>query len=322
MLRVLQLPRHGWLPPIRNVQVMTHSRCNANCWFCPHVESEHNTTNKGSMTNETWRNILLNLVPFASGINAGKFCPYLMNEPLIDRTIFEKIDDVYRYFPQTCLEISTNGAALTDKVIDQLFERFSGRRHELWVSHHGVSAESLNYIMQINYDQATENLINLLRKSDGRFNIKIRGAGESRDGQKRVFTRDQYVAYWNQKFVELGINRQNVSIDAFTFHDRAGTLHREERGANQLNMGTVRQIDPQHKFYCDRVDQWLHFAWDGSIRLCCMDYHHEVKLPNINETSLLEYFHGPEYYELVSSISGETGCTPGHICTRCTSPGG
>ncbi|MFO0919455.1 MAG: SPASM domain-containing protein [Planctomycetaceae bacterium] len=322
MLKVLQLPRHGWLPKIRNVQVMTHSRCNANCWFCPWSESEHGTTHVGKMSDETWDRILLNLVPFAAGINGGKFCPYLMNEPLIDKSIFEKISGIYRYFPDTCVEISTNGAALTDKTIDRLFELFQGKRHELWVSHHGIDAASLQHVMQINYDQATENLINLLKKSNGRFNIKIRGAGESRDGKHKVFSRNEYIAYWDRQFDQHGINRQNVSLDAFTFHDRAGTLHRDERGANQLNMGTVRQIDSEHPFYCDRIDQWLHFGWDGSIRLCCMDYHHEIKLPNINETSLLDYFHGPDYFELVSSISGETGCGDGHICTRCTSPGG
>src|SRR5262245_33324273 len=86
-------------PNIRFVQIQTHSRCNADCVFCPWIESEHNTVNRGEMTNGTWQLVLDRLMPFADGINRGKVCPYLMNEPLIDRGIFEKINDIYQRFP-------------------------------------------------------------------------------------------------------------------------------------------------------------------------------------------------------------------------------
>jgi len=321
-VHTLELPRPGWFPAIKYVQVMTHSGCNADCWFCPHVESEHNTTNRGRMTDETWGLILSNLAPWKETIEQGKICPYLMNEPLIDKTIFAKIDDIYRCFPQTCVEISTNGGALTEPVIDKLFERFEGRRHDLWVSHHGIDETTFTHIMAQDYHRATRNLIALLKASDGRFTIKIRGAGESRDGKHVQFTRQQYLDYWERLLTEHGINRNNVSVDAFQFHDRAGEIHRTDRGANLLNIGIVRKIDPHHPFHCWRLDEWLHFGWDGTIRLCCMDYSHSVKLPSVHEMSLLDYFYGHEYYDLVESVSGRKACEPGFICTRCTSPGG
>jgi hypothetical protein len=320
-MRQLELPRHGWLPDIRNVQVQTHSRCNADCVFCPYVESEH-ATNAGRMTDETWHLILANLRPFTNGINMGKFCPYLMQEPLIDKTIFSKIADIYRCFSRTCVEVSTNGAALTDKTVDELFCLFRGRRHDLWVSHHGVDAETLNHIMRIDYEKATANLIGLIKKSAGRFTIRIRGAGESMDKKHVYFTREQYLEYWQRLARDHNLNMHNVHVDAFQFHDRAGTLHRTDRGANTLNMGTVRKIDPEHPFYCPRLDKWIHFMWDGRIGLCCMDYHGEVPLPNINQMSLLDYFHGAEYYDLIEKVSGRKDAGPGFICSRCTSPGG
>lgn len=319
--KVLELPRFGWLPAIKYVQVMTHSRCSADCVFCPYSESEH-IKYPGKMTDETWHLILANLRPFSEGISAGKFCPYLQQEPLIDKTIFAKIADVYRCFPQTLVEISTNGAALTEKVAEQLFDLFRRRRHELWVSHHGIDAATLEHIMRIDYAKATANLIAALKMADGRFRIKIRGAGQSRDGKHSYFTREQYLEHLAKLFRDNSINTTGVEVDFFTFHDRAGTLHRTDRGANLLNMGTVRQIDPQHPFHCCRIDEWIHFGWDGSIRLCCHDYHHEVKLPNINSTSLLDYFHGAEHYALVEKVSGRVTPEPGFICTRCSSPGG
>lgn len=316
----LTVPRPRWFPQIRYVQVATHSRCNADCLFCPYIESVHHAS-PGMMTDKTWHGILGNLRPWTDTLQ--KFCPYLMQEPLIDKTIFDKIADVYRCFPKILVEISTNGAALTEKAVEKLFNRFAGRKHEIWVSHHGIDAETLQHIMKIDYKQSTENLIRMLKMSDGRFKIRIRGAGKSKAVDKVFFTRQQYLDYWSEMFTQHGINRKNVEIDAFEFHDRAGGLHREDRDANQLNGGVVRQIGPGHrKFSCRRIDEWLHFMHDGSIRICCMDYHHEVKLPNINDVSLLDYFYSDEYIRLVKMVRGDIDSADDFICKRCTSPGG
>lgn len=315
------LPVVGPLPPIKKVQIQTHSRCNADCVFCPYIESEH-AAQAGRMDDKLWHHVLGNLEPFTHGINEGRVCPYLMQEPLIDATIFDKINDIYRCFSRTSVEVSTNGAALTDKVIDKLLACFAGKRHDLWVSHHGIDAETFEHIMKIDFDKAQANLINLLKKSDGQFTIKIRGAGMSRIRHKTFFTKDQYLAYWRRLFDEHDINTRNVSVDAFTFHDRAGTLHRSDRGACELNMGTVRQIDKDHPFYCGRVTDWIHIMWDGRIRICCMDYHGEVKLPSLRDTSLVEYFQSADYYRLCDMVFGRRESPADFICKRCTSPGG
>ena len=307
------------IPKIKYVQIATHSRCNADCLFCPYIESQHHA-NKGIMTDETWKRILDNLTMFRDTLQ--KICPYLMQEPLIDKTIFDKIAMIYQYFPEVCVEISTNGAALTQVAVDRLFSVFAGRKHDIWVSHHGIDKETLEHIMKIDYQKSTENLINLIRESDGRFQIRIRGAGRSRAVDKTFFTRDQYLQYWREMADLHDLNMTNVSIDSFDFHDRAGTLTREDRGANQLNGGIVRKIDKANPFYCPRIDQWLHFMWDGSIRMCCMDYHHEVKLPNINEMSLIDYFESRAYETLVGQVGGSVSSPDNFICKRCTSPGG
>src|SRR5947209_9051606 len=136
-------------------------------------------------------------------------------------------------------------------LINQLFGLVAGRRHDLWVRHHGINAETLQHVMKIDYERATGNLVNLLKKSNGRFTIRIRGAGESRDGKHTYFTRRQYIEYWVKLFVKHQINTQNLSVDSFTFHDRAGTLHRVDREAYKMNIGKVRNLGPQHApFYC------------------------------------------------------------------------
>jgi len=311
------------IPMIRYVQVQTHSRCNADCVFCPYSESWH-AQHPGKMTEALWEKILKDLKPFAPGIIKGKFLPYLMQEPLIDPTIFNKIRDIYRYFPTTCIELSTNGIALTSKVADQLIEIFSNphHKHHLWISFHGINKETFEHIMKLNYERAHQNVIYLLKKSVGRLKIRLRGMGSRRDGKYIFFTSQQYREYWQKNFLQYDISSENIQVDTCFFHDRAGNLHREDRNANILNMGVAREIDPSQRFYCPRIDLWLHIMWDGQIRLCCMDYHGEVILPNIHSMSLLDYFRSEAYLTLYEKVTGKRKSEENFICKRCSSPGG
>ncbi len=309
------------LPDIRYVQIQTQSRCNANCMFCPYVESWH-AANPGAISDDLFAKILNDLQPF-QGINKGKICLYLMQEPLLDKTIFDKVEQTYAAFPGTLIELSTNGDALTDKTIDRLIETFDGRKHVLWVSHHGIDAATLEYLMATNFERAHRNLIRLLQKSDGRLRIRIRGAGESRDSDLSYFSRQDYLAYWRRNFRDHDINPQGIDIDAFSFHDRAGTIFRDERDTAKLTARHVRDIGPGHEpFGCVRVDQWLHVMYDGRIRLCCMDYHGEVELPSLAEISLLDYFQSDAYRTLAEMVAGTRASPDNFICKRCTSPGG
>lgn len=62
--------------------------------------------------------------------------------------------------------------------------------------------------------------------------------------------------------------------------------------------------------------------YDGTIRICCMDYHGEVKLPNLQDMSLIDYFQSDEYRTLYGMVTGQLDSPADFICKRCTSPGG
>lgn len=311
------------LPDIRFIQVQTQSRCNADCVFCPYSESWH-AQHPGVMRDEVWQQILSELQPFTEGINQGKFLLYFMQEPFLDKSLFQKIEDVYHAFPQTRLELSTNAAALTEATTDRLIAALTkeGRRHHIWVSHHGIDKQSLEAIMAMNYEKAHANLIRLLQKADGRLKIRVRGGGESLDRQHRFFTPRQYTRYWKQQLQEHPFNTNNVHLDAFRFHDRAGQLRRSDRNAKRFLVGKVRDIGPQQPFYCGRVDRWLHFMWNGQMRLCCMDYYGEVPLPFIQETGLIPYFQSDTFKALTDTVFGKVESQEDFICKRCLSPGG
>jgi hypothetical protein len=311
---------HG-VPLIRNVQIQTQSRCQADCVFCPYVESWH-AQNHGTMTEELFDKVLTQLTPFAVGINQGKFCPYLMQETLLDKQLLPRIRKIHERFPHTTVEISTNALGLTDKVIDGLLRELPGKNHVIWVSHHGIDPESFQFLMDLDYERCTARLLQLLKRSNGRLNVLIRGAGTSRSGHVALFNREQYNDYWEALVRKHDLNTRNLHVQGFTFHDRAGTIHRTDRDAHLNNQGIVRQINPENPFSCSRITDWIHILYDGTIRLCCMDYHGEVTLPNINDITILDYLRSPQYQRLTDMVEGRAKSPEDFICKRCTSPGG
>lgn len=318
------------LPQIRNIQIATHSRCNANCVFCPYIESWHHD-HPGLMSSVTWNRIITELSSpsFHSGIDSGKICLYLMQEPLLDPRIAEKMDQIYSSFPNTTIEISTNGAALTPKRAEELLSVVqTGRRKlDFWISHHGTSSATVNEIMQINSSRATENILNFISRAHNTLDpeyctLVLRGAGYDFSRTIKHFTKDEYEEYWEARFREraLKVNKDLLIYDYFGFHDRAGTIQRAERNAKNLSYGVVRRIDQEHPLQCARLTEWLHFMYDGSIVLCCMDYHREICLPNIMDITLEEYFKSSAYQELHDIFSGEQKAPDRFICTRCSQP--
>jgi len=273
------------------------------------------------MDDELWTSILDQLEPYAASLAKGLVSPYLMNEPLLDPKLFDRIEQIYARFPDTMVVIATNAIALNARNTDRLLEVLRGRKHQIWVSHHGTDPSTLSQIMRVDPERALQNTLRLLKRGAG-FRIQLRGAGQSRSGRRTWFTPEAYVAYWDRLFQEHAIDTEKVHVDAFEFHDRAGTLHRDDRDAKGLCVGKVREIGPDNPFYCKRVDQWLHVLWDGTLRLCCMDWHGEVPLPNLRQTTIREWFASSAHADLVRTVTGATPAPDGFICTRCVSPGG
>lgn len=325
--RTQRLARIEWrrrdpdLPPISNIQIQTHSRCNADCVFCPYLESWH-AAHPGRMSEELFTSILDQLRPFAPLIELGRVSPYLMQEPLLDRRIFDWIDRIYATFPGTMVEISTNGAALTARAAGELLRVLAGRRHEIWVSHHGIDADSLDRVMRIDHRRATANVIELLRRAEGRLRVRLQGAGQSFDGRIHHFDEREYRRVWAETLVRERVPLRNLTVTTFRFHDRAGAIRRTDRDAHLNNKGVVRTIDADHPFRCDRVGRWLHVMWDGTLRICCMDYHGEVPLPSLDDTPLIDILRSGRYAELVGQVTGAVESPRDFICKRCTSPGG
>ena len=151
------------------------------------------------MTEEMFYSILDQLLVFKDSLEDGKICLYLMQEPFLDKRIFNFIDRTKQLFPNTRIELSTNCSVLTADKADELIKLLSEHPHEIWISHHGVDKATFEYTMKINYERSLRNLIYLIKASKGRLKLRVRG-GEPREKgiQPALFKTEDYYDYFSE----------------------------------------------------------------------------------------------------------------------------
>jgi GTP 3',8-cyclase len=98
--------------------IETHNLCNRKCWFCKFG----NRTSQEPTNWMSWElitKIISNLREFNF---SGRLSWYRINEPLLDKRIFEIIRLSRTQLPKSFLSLLTNGDLLTAEVLDRLYD--------------------------------------------------------------------------------------------------------------------------------------------------------------------------------------------------------
>src|SRR2546422_11035437 len=88
----------------RTLQIQTFTGCNADCIFCPYGQT-YETQPKGKMSPELFKRI----IDEAAEHEVRRISPYLMNEPLMDRDLFDKIRYINKTIPGCKVVVTSNG---------------------------------------------------------------------------------------------------------------------------------------------------------------------------------------------------------------------
>jgi len=298
-----------------NVQIQTISACNGKCGFCPY-QGSWQEKNRGKMSWETYEKLIKNLKNY----KIRKFCPYFENEPLLDPGLFEKIRYAVDNLNPEYVELSTNLSVLTDDKLREIEEVLPKIPHLILISFHGVSKESYQDIMGLDFDRSLNNVLRLVELSQKvPLRISIHGAGAPmlpETNLKNWFGKDEYLAFWGKNISRFK-NRPDIFF--FTYHDRASSEQLKKRGMS-FSLPHRRNLE---NFYCVRFDRWLHFLHTGEPILCCMDYNKETGFGGkIQDKSVEELFASPCFLDLIKKGSGLVDSREDFICKRCISPGG
>lgn len=194
-----------------DVQIQTVSGCNARCTFCPNGNGSSKLPS-GRMSDELYQRIVDECLENP----IKRISPYLMNEPLLDNTIGEKISYIAARKPAgVSIKINTNGALLKGDIAQSIADSGLDR---LNVSFHGISIYTYETAMQgLSFETALENIetfISLLRQQSRRTPRVTIVAIETTLNSSEIL---QLKRYWNDRGISVHVRRlENRSNNQIT----------------------------------------------------------------------------------------------------------
>ncbi len=131
------------------ILIETFTWCNRECWFCMYGQERYKNE-KPNMIKMSEKNITSIIDDLGRICYSGRISWFRINEPLMDKRIFEIIRDTKLKVPNCHQTLTTNGDLLSQRVLDRLVE--SG------LSHLSISVyddETFKRVMRLNLPDDT-----------------------------------------------------------------------------------------------------------------------------------------------------------------------
>ncbi|MFH1376873.1 MAG: radical SAM/SPASM domain-containing protein [Candidatus Woesearchaeota archaeon] len=266
------------------IQIETTSKCNSNCIYCPHPQTRHKF-GSSKLDDGLFLNILEEIKKYSPQLIA----PYLNNEPLMDKHIFEKIKKIREILPKTFIDFATNGSLLSLDKIQMLLSDELGI-DEIKINVPSIDSKEYKILTGLDYNKILNNIKNFVditreKNFNGRYRIIIVSSKEP----------EKDLIFW-----------KNLGIESKTYRkiSRGGIID--------------TQYDTKEKITgCkyNRESEWFHILSTGEAVLCCMDWNREHLLGNLKKRSIKEIWDGKKYKQIRKKIQFNTD--KNFICNKC-----
>lgn len=269
----------------RHIQVETLAICNASCFFCPYPKMERQGDR---MSDALFEKIVSDLekiprdLPFELELSK-------VNEPFVDKRIFDFYRMVNERLPQAVLFITTNGSALTERALDRL----ATVRNVGWmcVSMNDHRLEAYEKTMGLPYARTIEALHRLHeRVANGslRFPVSLSRVGDGSPADQ------EFIAWAKQIFPRFSP----------FFYSR---------------FDWIRQVDVEVVSTVPRTGckRWfdLSIMASGKVALCCIDGEGKYAVGDVTRDSVLDVYNSPGYRKLREATPTRVGDEP---CGQCS----
>jgi len=248
------------VPLFTRIQIQTVSWCNRSCAFCP---SGKFPVEKVFMPVEVYHRIINQL----QALNyTGRISPYLMNESLLDKRLPGLIAYTREHCPESWIAINTNGDALSERLLDRLFEA-------------GLNSLDVNA-----YDSPAQHAkhVSLVR----RFTAQ-RGDITFRTGYSNPFFQGDTIP----RSTKL-LNCRDMSFWEPRFLAKIATPDLQNRSRN---IPGARQVAAPLPLGCPRPSQQMYVNYRGAAVLCCNDWRFEVVMGDTAQATLAEIWMNDKY---------------------------
>jgi len=279
----------------RMLMVQTTSHCNSSCIFCPHHLFRRQLP-QGEMTQALFERVLSEAGehPEVACINL-----FLMNEPLIDRQLVDRIQLTRKLNDRAQISLWTNAVALSPALGDQLL---CSPLSSLGVSLHSHQPETYCRLTgRTDFHRILRNVVTFVEQRNARrpeMTVVLRfvAANNMSPGEQR-----ELVAFWADGGVVLDIDQGHLG--------RAGNLPAPGAPASPHTWMSGCQALGGPK--------QAHVLFTGQVVLCCMDYGRVTSLGDCSRDSLERIWTGPRRRHYLERLYGARAAEPDFLCSRC-----
>jgi len=217
---------------------------------------------------------------------AGRVSPYLMNESLLDKRLPDLIAYTRAHCPESWIAINTNGDALSEKLLDRLFD---AGLNSLDVNAYDSPAQHAEHV-----DLATH------------FTSR-RGDIMLRTGYSNPFFQGENIP----RSTKL-LNCRDMSFWEPRFLAKLGTPDLQNRSGN---IPGARQVTEPLPLGCERPFQQMYVNYRGEAVLCCNDWRFEVIMGNTAQAPLAEIWMSDKYQMYRRNLQQKNRAMP--LCNTC-----
>jgi radical SAM protein with 4Fe4S-binding SPASM domain len=249
------------------------------------------TRAKGAMPMDLFRKIIdeAALIPLIDKVTIAG-----LGEPLLDKTLIEKLKYIRKKMKIGCLDIYTNGSLLTVDIVKEMMKIPVSM---IYVSLNAVNTDQRHELMGL-YDY--DHVESVLHEA-----IKITKDTSTKIIVKAVTGKDLIEPDDNNVFMEKwGGSYNGADGNAF--------MHLEGNWAGKT---FPMRIKPKN--VCARAFEQIMVLWDGRVSLCCFDSDGEVILGDLKTQSLKEIYAGGEALRYRQAHAGNNRSTL-KLCKDCT----
>lgn len=241
----------------RQLAIETVSDCNAKCIMCPSVSR---TRQKGVMSLEVHSMIVDKVAecgaPISSITHAG------LGEPLLDKTLVDKIKYEKRVFKKAQVIVYTNASLLDEKKGRELI---SAGLDVLSISLNAFTKETYETVMNLPYERTYNNILKfleLIKSTDSPVKVHVSLIPTEFHSEKEI---KDFRHYWAGR------------VDAVIVPPLIG-------------WGGFININKKSKWPCRYIWESLVIDWNAMVKMCCEDYDTQYPLGNLKTQSPMEIY--------------------------------
>jgi len=275
-----------------HVQIQTITGCNAQCIFCPNGKTRRNIPKGRRMDWDLYRSI----VDQCLELGIRRYSIYLMNEPMLDRELAERVAYVStRIQRPQYVKVTSHGGLLTERMAIGLLD--SGL-DKLKISVQSLNADAYWAIMGLPLDKTLKNIDRFmeLKKKGGyklpRLEIVMVDSIQTHAEIPRIRR------YWQDREIKLYIEPVENRADQHNIRDAAV-------GEHQLKSFS----------WCRRLMEQIYILYDGRMVQCCADWEQRSIMGDLTANTLADIWYGQRYSNYRRKFV--EGNVRGMICACC-----